>query len=105
MRFVVFGAGAVGGSVAGLLSRAGHEAAVIARGAHLAAIRERGLIVKTQEQAFEVLIEGYESPAELAWRDDDVVLLGMKTQDAEPAMRQLPPGVPVVCLQNGVANE
>jgi 2-dehydropantoate 2-reductase len=43
------------------------------------------------------------------WRDDDVVLLAVKSQDTELALRQLsasaPPSVAIVCVQNGVANE
>ena len=38
MRWMVYGAGAVGGVVAGRLAAAGHDVAVIARGAHLEAI-------------------------------------------------------------------
>jgi 2-dehydropantoate 2-reductase len=40
---------------------------------------------------------------------DDVVLLAMKSQDTEPALRELvavaPPGVAVACVQNGIENE
>ena len=43
MRFVVYGAGAIGGVVGGRLHTAGHEVVLIARGAQLEAIRERGL--------------------------------------------------------------
>ncbi|HOW00540.1 MAG TPA: 2-dehydropantoate 2-reductase N-terminal domain-containing protein, partial [Rhodoglobus sp.] len=43
MRIGVIGAGAVGGAIAALLARAGHEVEVTARGAHLDAIRERGI--------------------------------------------------------------
>jgi len=43
MRFVIFGAGAVGGVVAGRLAQHGHAVVLITRGAHGAAIRERGL--------------------------------------------------------------
>jgi 2-dehydropantoate 2-reductase len=43
------------------------------------------------------------------WREDDVVLLAVKSQDTEVALRQVracaPRSVAVVCLQNGVANE
>ncbi|WP_409997605.1 ketopantoate reductase family protein, partial [Escherichia coli] len=39
MRICVFGAGSVGGYLAGYLSRGGADVSVVARGAHLAAIR------------------------------------------------------------------
>ena len=43
VRIGVVGAGAIGGTFAALLDRAGHEVVVTARGDHLDAIRERGL--------------------------------------------------------------
>ena len=43
MKICVFGAGAIGGYMAGELALAGHEVCAIARGAHLAAIRSQGL--------------------------------------------------------------
>jgi 2-dehydropantoate 2-reductase len=48
-------------------------------------------------------------PSEIEWRDDDVVLLTMKSQDTLSAIGALaevaPPSVAVVCAQNGVDNE
>lgn len=46
MKICVFGAGAVGGVLAGGLSSAGHEISLVARGAHLTAIREHGLQIR-----------------------------------------------------------
>ncbi|MEA2910414.1 MAG: 2-dehydropantoate 2-reductase, partial [Bradyrhizobium sp.] len=43
MKICVFGAGAIGGYMAGELALAGHEVCAIARGPHLAAIRSHGL--------------------------------------------------------------
>ena len=43
MRIGVLGAGAVGGTLAALLARAGHDVEVTARGAHLEAIRRDGI--------------------------------------------------------------
>ena len=39
MKICIYGAGAVGGLMAGWLARAGHAASVVARGANLTAIR------------------------------------------------------------------
>ncbi len=47
MRFVVYGAGAVGGVIGGRSAEHGHEVAVIARGAHDEAIRAHGLPTTT----------------------------------------------------------
>jgi len=109
MRYVILGAGAVGGVVGGLLGVAGHEVALIARGEHLAAIRRDGLRVETPDAIHQVRAEVAADPAELGLRTDDVVLLGVKGNDTEAALQSVarvaPPGVAVVCLQNGVANE
>gem|GEM_PF-6621033 len=43
MRYVIIGAGAVGGSVGGLLERAGESVVLIARGEHGDRIRQGGL--------------------------------------------------------------
>jgi 2-dehydropantoate 2-reductase len=108
-RYVVFGAGAIGGAMAAFLDRAGLEVAVVARGAHLAAIRERGLTLRTPEGDATVHVLAAGSAGEIRWRDDDVVLLAVKSQDTDAALHDLtaavPPSVSVVCAQNGVANE
>jgi 2-dehydropantoate 2-reductase len=109
MRYVVYGAGAVGGVVGGLLSVAGCEVAVIARGAHLQAIRADGLTVQTPDTTHVLRLESAGSPQELGMRPDDVVFLGMKSNDTLSAVdalaRAADAATPVVCLQNGVANE
>ncbi len=42
MKYVVYGAGAVGGVIGANLHRAGIEVSLVARGEHLAALRSRG---------------------------------------------------------------
>jgi 2-dehydropantoate 2-reductase len=105
MRLVILGAGAVGGVVGGLLARAKREVVLLARGAHLAVMREHGLRVETPEDSFTVQPPVAERITE--WRDDDVVLLAVKTQDAASALRKLaaPRHIPIVCLTNGVEAE
>lgn len=109
MRFVVFGAGAIGGVAGGRLFEHGHEVVLIARGAHGEALRDRGLQLESPDAVVTLPIETVSSPAGVAWKDGDVVLLGMKSQDTGPALAELaavaPPHTPVVCMQNGVANE
>ena len=47
MRFVIYGAGAVGGVIGGRLSEHGHDVVLIGRGRQLAAVREHGLRVES----------------------------------------------------------
>jgi 2-dehydropantoate 2-reductase len=108
VRVVVLGAGGIGGTIGARLHQAGYDVALIARGAHGEEIRERGLTFVTPEERVTLRIPAYARPGDLAWRDDDVVVLAAKSQDTEAAARDLAAAagqVPVVSAQNGVANE
>jgi len=126
MRYIVIGAGAIGGTIGGRLFASGHEVVLIARGAHLDALRSRGLRLATPDGTSTLDIPAIGSPGELALRQDDVLILATKTQDAEPVLAEwawqpvrgvtVPHGtapdetvaadtLPVVCAQNGVASE
>jgi 2-dehydropantoate 2-reductase len=108
-RFIVYGAGAVGGAVGSRLFEHGHEVVLIARGAHLEAIARAGLRFESPDGVLVQPIEVVALPEEIAWRGDDVVLLTMKGQDTAAALERLEaaagPDVVVVCMQNGVENE
>lgn len=109
MRFVVFGAGAIGGLVGGRMFEAGSNVTLIARSAHLEALRENGLTIEDPERIRTLKVPVVGSPEEAALEPGDVVLTAMKTQDSAAAFAALasaaPAGVHVVCLQNGVENE
>lgn len=110
MRYVIYGAGAIGGGIGGLLHRAGHDVVLIARGAHLEAMRERGLTVHRPEGSFTTEPELAAHPSEITFDPtNDVVLMCMKSQDTVGALEDLRAAagsaVPVICAQNGVYNE
>ncbi|MDN3353301.1 2-dehydropantoate 2-reductase [Actinomadura sp. DC4] len=109
MRFVVYGAGAIGGVIGAHLFRGGHDVTLIARGAHHDAIREHGLRLDTPDESVTLPIPVAARPAEVEFGDGDIVILAMKTQDTAPALAELsavaPPGIVVVSAQNGVENE
>ena len=52
MRFVVFGAGAIGSGIGGHLHRTGHDALIVGRPAHVNRIRKHGLKLVTDEQTY-----------------------------------------------------
>lgn len=108
MRYVVYGAGAIGGTIAAGLHRAGLEVVAIARGAHLEAIRREGLRVERPGGPAVIRLATAESPGAVAFGPGDVVVLAVKSQDTQAALAALADAAPdatVVCAQNGVANE
>jgi len=109
VRFVIFGAGAIGGTIGMRLHTAGHAVVLIARGSHLEAIQRDGLELQTPDGTTRASIPAVPSPANARIDGDDVVLLTMKTQDTAAALSELQavagPAVAVVCAQNGVENE
>jgi 2-dehydropantoate 2-reductase len=109
MRFVVVGAGAVGGVVGGRLAQHGHAVVLVARGRQYDALRAGGLQIESPAGAVHVDVPAVERPDQIDWRPDDVVLLAVKTQDSDAALADLaavaPREIAVVCMQNGVVNE
>ena len=76
MRIAVFGAGAIGGLVGGMLARSGSDVCLIARGDHLAAIRRDGLRVLGLDTDIVVRVPATDDPAEAG--PVDAVLVGLK---------------------------
>jgi 2-dehydropantoate 2-reductase len=109
VRFVVYGAGAVGGVIGARLFQSGRDVTLIARGAHYDAIRDQGLRFETPDESVTLPIPVAARPADVKLAGGDVVLLTMKTQDTAAALAELsvtaPPDVIVACAQNGVENE
>lgn len=104
MRICIFGAGAIGGFLAGYLARSGVEVSVVARGAHLRAIQEHGLTVEAPDETFTVRVKASADPAELGAQDG--VLVTVKAPAVPAAARLMAPllgaGTPVAFLTNGV---
>jgi 2-dehydropantoate 2-reductase len=103
MRIGVVGAGGVGGIVAGLMARAGHDVALVARGGTLDAIVARGLRIDSSLGVFDARVDAgtVETLAPV-----DALLVAVKTwqvpEVAASSARMLAPRAIVVPLQNGV---
>lgn len=108
-RFVVVGAGAIGGVVAVGLVEAGHDVVVVARGAHLVAIRAHGLRRVDADGESTVDVDAHADVRSADVHTDDVVLLATKVHQAESVLDELlavaGPGLRVATLQNGVDGE
>jgi len=109
MRYVIYGAGGIGGGIGGRLYQHGHDVTLIARGAHHDAIRDDGLRLADPEGEERLAVPVVDHPGKLELADGDVVILSMKSQHSVDAVRALaevaPPGIAVACAQNGVENE
>ena len=117
MRYVIIGAGAVGGTIGGRLAQSGHDVVLVARGSHLNALRDNGLRMLTPDGEVTSPIPAVDGPAALGeLRPDDVLVLAVKSQDTAAAVADWAAApvvgggaagdrLPLVCAQNGVANE
>ncbi len=87
MRYIIIGAGAVGGTVGGRLAQAGREVVLVARGKHHAALSEAGLRLRVPEGELTYRMPVVDGPAALGeLRPDDVLVLAVKTQDSVAAL-------------------
>jgi len=101
MRIAVIGAGAVGGAMAALLAKAGHEVEVTARGRHLDAIIDGGIRLTGAWGRYTAHVDAGERLSGAA----ELVIVATKAQDAVAAIdanRPMLLGVPVVVVQNGL---
>jgi 2-dehydropantoate 2-reductase len=108
MRIIIYGAGAVGGVVGGLLALSGTPVVMVGRPNNVAAIREKGLKLITAAGTHIVQLPAVTSPDQIDFNPDDVVFLCVKGQDTDSSVRDLfalVKDVPVFCFQNGVRNE
>src|SRR5258705_4972155 len=103
MRFLIAGAGAIGGYIGARMARAGQEVTLFARGPHLRAMQERGLRILSAEGDFEVRPQVVGSLADAG--PMDVVVLAVKAHGLTRLAPQLhaliAEGATVVSTQNG----
>lgn len=108
LRFIIFGAGAVGGMIGAHLKLAGNNVILIGRPAHMDVIRERGLRFVTPSGTHILKLVAHTNLSQVDLRPNDVVFICVKSQDTERSLRDLysvKKDVPVFCFQNGVGNE
>lgn len=114
-RYVVIGAGAVGGLLAAQLELAGIRTVLVARGQQLDALRANGLRVRRPHGDDVVRLETAAGPDEVRLSTEDVLVLATKAQDADAALTtwawqpvgdgSLGADLPILTLQNGLSTE
>jgi 2-dehydropantoate 2-reductase len=108
LQIVIYGAGAVGGVLGGLLSLSSAQVVLIGRPGNVNEIRAHGLNVVTSSGIRNVKLPAVTSPKQIDFGSDNVVFLCVKGQDTDDAMAELKSvvnDVPIFCFQNGVRNE
>ncbi|MEX2375685.1 MAG: 2-dehydropantoate 2-reductase N-terminal domain-containing protein [Dehalococcoidia bacterium] len=109
MRYVIYGAGAVGCTIGGRLAEAGHKVVLVARGEHAQDLRARGLTLLRPDGDSTIHLETHVALDDVGIRDDDVVIMSMQTQHFADAIQTLtkfaPSNVAVVCAQNGLESQ
>ncbi|MEV0429603.1 2-dehydropantoate 2-reductase N-terminal domain-containing protein [Micromonospora sp. NPDC050495] len=116
MRYLIIGAGAVGGTIGVRLADAGRDVTLVARGAHLDAIRGRGLTLRTPDGPRTGRLPAVAGPGDRPLPADTVLVLTVKSQDTGAALATwvdtpvegggtAGERLPIVLAQNGVANE
>ena len=110
-RYVVLGAGAVGGIFAGYLAEAGVDVTMVSRPAHVEAVRRWGLeLILDNGDRLITHPKTASSVAEARPQSGDIVLLTCKTFDTLAALAELGDILPsgpraIVNCQNSVRNE
>jgi 2-dehydropantoate 2-reductase len=107
-RYVVFGAGAIGCALGGMLARAGERVISVARPAQAEALK-RGILIKQDQGNITITTEAVTAARDLRPETGDIIVITTKSQSTARAVEELASiydkSTPVVCLQNGVSNE
>ena len=109
MRLVIYGAGAIGGVLGARLVQHGSDVTFVARGANYDALATRGLRFQVGDDETTLSVSVVRDASALDLAPDDAVFLTMKSNDTREVIDDLervaPPGIAIVCAQNGVENE
>jgi 2-dehydropantoate 2-reductase len=119
-RYVIIGAGAIGGTVGAVLARAGIPTVLVARGRHAEVLAARGMTLRTPDGTFSTPVTAAAGPGGTRLTDRDVLVFATKTQQLDGALQEWvdqpvhgPQGVlgtagewlPAMTALNGVAAE
>jgi 2-dehydropantoate 2-reductase len=87
-RYVIIGAGAIGGTVGGVLTRADVPTVLVARGRHAKILADTGLILRTPDGIFHTTVTAVSEAEQLRLTPDDVLVFTTKTQQLDVALQQ-----------------
>src|SRR5271166_3239694 len=119
-RYVIIGAGAIGGTVGAMLARVGISTVLVARGRHAEVLAASGITLRTPDGTFRTAVTAVSRAEDVRLTDRDVLVFATKTQQLDAALQEWvdqpvdgPHGVvgtagerlPAMTALNGVAAE
>jgi 2-dehydropantoate 2-reductase len=119
-RYVIIGAGAIGGALGAVLARAGTPVVLVARGRHAEVLATAGITLRTPDGTFRTPVTAASGAEHVRLTDRDVLVFTTKTQQLDAALQEWvdqpvhgPDGVvgtagerlPAMTALNGVAAE
>jgi 2-dehydropantoate 2-reductase len=111
LRFIIYGAGAVGSIIGGHMFRKNQNVILIARSNHVNEINKNGLRLITPGKEYNLKVPAYSSISEIPnYTDEDVIFLTTKSQHVLPSLgKMVNAGIskksPIFCFQNGISTE
>ena len=110
MRFIMCGAGAIGGVLGGQLAKAGFDVIFIDKIAeHVSAINEHGLRLKGVLGDHTLQVPAVLNAGDIDFQSEDVVFMSVKSFHCAAACAEIRRAtaleLPIFCSQNGVSNE
>ena len=110
MRFIICGAGAIGGVIGGQLAKAGREVIFLEKlPEHVSAIEANGLQLRGIHGNHILRVPVVTHAGQIAFHPDDVIFLAVKSFHSDAACAELRQAtsleLPIFCSQNGMRNE
>lgn len=87
-RYVIIGAGAIGGTLGALLARAGAATVLVARGRHAEVLAIAGMTLRTADGTFHAPVTAASGPEHVRLTDRDVLVFTTKTQQLDAALQE-----------------
>ncbi len=87
-RYVIVGAGAIGGTVGAVLARAAIPTVVVARGRHAETLAATGLTLRTPDGTFHTPVTAVSQAEQLRLTPHDVLIFTTKTQQLDAALQE-----------------
>jgi 2-dehydropantoate 2-reductase len=87
-RYVIIGAGAIGGTVGAVLTRAGIPTVLVARGRHAEVLAADGMTLRTPDGTFRTAVIAASRAEDVRLSDRDVLVFATKTQQLDAALQE-----------------